>query len=375
MLLYVTLTLWTGWVTYFWVSSLALCVAPFLFNPHQFSFADFVIDYREFLRWMNRGNSRAHSNSWIGYCRLSRTMITGYKKKKLGHPSEKLSGDVPRAGWRAVIFSEVIFPIVMAVLFTVAYMFVKSFPDRDGRQPASPLVRIAIVSLGPIVWNAAILLVLFMFSIFLGPFLDTKFPKFGAAMAFIAHSLGTIGLIGFFEFLWFLELWNVSHAVLGLVATIFIQRAVHKVLISVFLSREFKHDETNRAWWTGKWYGRGLGTYAMSQPAREFIVKIIELSLWSSDFLTCHILLFILTPPILIPYIDRVHSTLLFWLRPSKQIRAPLYSIKQKRQRRMIVVKYGLIFVLSIIIFVALIVIPLIFRQALHFNCTLCQNI
>ena len=102
-----------------------------------------------------------------------------------------------------------------------------------------------------------------------------------------------------------------SHAVLGLVATIFIQRAVHKVLISVFLSREFKHDETNRAWWTGKWYGRGLGTYAMSQPAREFIVKIIELSLWSSDFLTCHILLFILTPPILIPYIDRVHSTLL----------------------------------------------------------------
>ena len=150
---------------------------------------------------MNRGNSRAHSNSGIGYCRLSRTMITGYKKKKLGHPSEKLSGDVPRAGWRAVIFSEVIFPVVMAVLFTVAYMFVKSFPDRDGRQPASPLVRIAIVSLGPIVWNAAILLVLFMFSIFLGPFLDTKFPKFGAAMAFIAHSLGTIGLIGFFEFL------------------------------------------------------------------------------------------------------------------------------------------------------------------------------
>lgn len=154
---------------------------------------------------------------------------------------------------------------------------------------------------------------------------------------------------------WFLELWNVSHAVLGLIATIFIQRAVHKVLISVFLSREFKHDETNRAWWTGKWYGRGLGTYAMSQPAREFIVKIIELSLWSSDFLTCHLLLFILTPPILVPYIDRLHSTLLcklsvlywlcktlttyyvVWLRPSKQIRAPLYSIKQKRQRRMIV--------------------------------------
>ncbi|KAL7284815.1 hypothetical protein ACG7TL_002125 [Trametes sanguinea] len=375
MLLYVTLTIWTGWVTYFWVSILALCVSPFLFNPHQFSAADFIIDYREFLRWMNRGNSRAHANSWIGYCRLSRTMITGFKKKRLGHPSERLSGDVPRAKWRAVIFSEIIFPVIMAVLFVIAYMFVKSFPDKDGRQPASPLIRIAVVAIGPIVWNAAILLVLFMFSLFLGPMLDTPFPKFGSVMAFLGHSMGVIGMIAFFEFFWFLELWNVAHAVLGLIAIIFIQRAIHKVLISVFLSREFKHDETNRAWWTGKWYGRGLGSSAMSQPAREFIVKIIELSLWSSDFLIGHILLFILTPPILIPYIDRLHSTMLFWLRPSKQIRAPLYSIKQKRQRRWIVIKYGIAYILAIAVFAALIVIPLIFRQTLHLNCTICQNI
>ncbi|KAH9914111.1 1,3-beta-glucan synthase component-domain-containing protein [Fomitopsis serialis] len=235
MLLYVTITLWTGWVVYFWVTVLALCISPFLFNPHQFSAADFIVDYREFLRWMNRGNSRVHQNSWIGYCRLSRTMITGYKKKKLGHPSEKLSGDLPRAGWRAIMFSEVLFPIAMAILMTVAYLFVKSFKV-DGLQPPSPLVRIAIVSLGPIVWNAAILLVLFMFSLFLGPLLDTPFPKFGSFMAFLAHSLGVVGMIGFFEFLWFLESWDVAHAVLGLIAVIYIQRAIHKVLISVFLS-------------------------------------------------------------------------------------------------------------------------------------------
>lgn len=125
---YVTVTIWTPYLIYFWFSVAALCVASFLFNPHQFTFADFIIDYREFLRWMSRGNSKSHNNPWIGYCRLSRTMITGYKKKKLGHPSEKLSGDVPCAGWRAVLVSEVIFPIVMAVLFIVAYMFVKAFP-------------------------------------------------------------------------------------------------------------------------------------------------------------------------------------------------------------------------------------------------------
>lgn len=127
-------------------------------------------------------------------------MITGYKKKKLGHPSEKLSGDVPRAGWRAVIISEVIFPIIMAILFIVAYMFVKAFPS-NGKQPAAPLVRIAVISLGPIVWNAAILLALFMVSLFLGPILDPRFPKFGSVMAFIAHILAVVGMVGFFEFL------------------------------------------------------------------------------------------------------------------------------------------------------------------------------
>ncbi|TRM66931.1 glycosyltransferase family 48 protein [Schizophyllum amplum] len=374
MLLYVTLTIWTPYLIYFWITTLSLCIAPFLFNPHQFVFSDFLIDYREYLRWMSRGNSRSHNNSWIGYCRLSRTMITGYKKKKLGHPSEKLSGDVPRAGWRAVIFPEIVFPVCMAILFIIAYMFVKSFPV-DGRQPPSGLVRIAVVSIGPIVWNAAVLLALFLVSLFLGPMLDPVFPMFGSVIAFIAHFLGTVGMIGFFEFLWFLESWEASHAVLGLIAVIAIQRAIHKILIAVFLTREFKHDETNRAWWTGRWYGRGLGAHVMSQPAREFVVKIIELSLWSSDLILGHLLLFMLTPAVLVPYFDRLHAMLLFWLRPSKQIRAPLYSIKQKRQRRWIIVKYGLAYVLVIAIFACLIALPLIFRTTLHFECSLCNSL
>lgn len=107
-----------------------------------------------------------------------------------------------------------------------------------------------------------------------------------------------------------------SHAVLGLITIIAVQRAVHKILIAAFISREFKHDETNRAWWTGRWYGRGLGAHAMSQPAREYFVKIIELSLWSSDFLLGHFLLFILSPPLLVPYIDRLHATMLCELPP-----------------------------------------------------------
>ena len=46
MLLYVTIALWIPHLIYFWVTTLALYLAPFIFNPHQFSFSDFVIDYR-----------------------------------------------------------------------------------------------------------------------------------------------------------------------------------------------------------------------------------------------------------------------------------------------------------------------------------------
>jgi len=301
-------------------------------------------------------------------------MITGCKKKRLGHPSEKLSGDVPRASWRAVIFSEVIFPTIMAILFVIAYLFVKSFPI-NGRQPPAPLIRIAVISLGPIVWNAGVLLTLFLVSLFLGPMLDPTFPKFGSTMAMIAHILAVIGMIAFFEFLWLLEQWSTSHAVLGLIAVIAIQRAIFKTLIAVFLSREFKHDETNRAWWTGRWYGRGLGVHAMSQPAREFVVKIIELSLWSSDLLIGHLLLFMLTPPVLIPYFDRFHATILFWLRPSKQIRAPLFTLKQKQRRRWIMIRYGILYILVIGIFIALILIPVLLRNSFHVQCAICDNL
>ena len=45
MLLCVRLMIWAGCLAYFWVLILALCVSPFLFNPHPFSAANFVIDY------------------------------------------------------------------------------------------------------------------------------------------------------------------------------------------------------------------------------------------------------------------------------------------------------------------------------------------
>lgn len=46
MLLYVTMALPIPHLIYFWITTLGLCLAPFFFNPHQFSVGDFIIDYR-----------------------------------------------------------------------------------------------------------------------------------------------------------------------------------------------------------------------------------------------------------------------------------------------------------------------------------------
>jgi len=45
----------------------------------------------------------------------------------------------------------------------------------------------------------------------------------------------------------------------------------------------------------------------------------------------------------------------LVWLRPSKQIRPHLFNMKQKKQRQMIVLKYGVIYIIIFILFAGLI--------------------
>ncbi|KAG8713982.1 hypothetical protein FRC09_018121, partial [Ceratobasidium sp. 395] len=173
----------------------------------------------------------------------------------------------------------------------IAYLFVKPLRQPDGEFPPSPLVRLAVAFLGPIVWNVVGPLVMLLISLFLGLMLNQRCLKLCAVMATIAHALAVIGMIAFFEFLWFLESWNAPHAVLGLIAVIAIQRAIHKTPISVFVLREFKHDQTNR------------------MPAREYIVEIFDLSLWRGDFFLGHLLLFLLSTPTIIPYADQIHAT------------------------------------------------------------------
>jgi len=324
MLLFGTITVWGYWLTYFWVSCTALVISPFLFNPHQFSWADFFIDYRDYLRWLSRGNSRSHASSWIGFCRLSRTKITGYKKMVLGEPTSNLGADASRAHARNLVWSEIVDPIVTIGLTLIPYLYLNAqtgyeSPDNvnlPAAQPTMALIRIVIVAFGPILINAAVLLMFFGMACCMGPILGMCCKKFGAVLAGIAHGIAVIMLFVFFEVLFALEDWSFVKTLMGMIASIAIQRFIYKLIIGFALTREFKADNSNIAWWTGKWYGNKMGYHSFTQPGREFLCKLTELGYFSADFFLGHMLLFMMLPVLLIPYIDTLHSIMLFWLRP-----------------------------------------------------------
>jgi len=379
MVLFATMTIWGAWVLYFWVSLLAFCISPFLFNPHQFSWNDFFIDYRDFLRWLSRGNSRSHASSWIAFCRLSRTRITGYKRKVLGDPSSKLSGDVPRAHFTNIFFSEIVGPLVLVAVTLIPYLFINAQTGvLDNPKPTNSLIRVAAVAFAPIAINAGVLAGLFGMACCMGPLLSMCCKKFGSVLAAIAHGISVIMLLAFFEVMFFLEGWVFTKALLGMIAVVALQRFIFKLIIALALTREFKSDTSNIAWWTGKWYA--MGWHSFSQPGREFLCKITELGMFAADFILGHFLLFLMLPVLAVPYIDKFHSVMLFWLRPryvitlcspfnreaqvadnhSRQIRPPIYSLKQSKLRKRRVIRFAILYFIMLIIFVALIVGPIV---------------
>lgn len=324
MLLFATVTAWAAWLLYFWASLMALCISPFMFNPHQFAWNDFFIDYRDYLRWLSRGNSRSHASSWIAFCRLSRTRVTGYKRKVLGAPSEKLSGDSPRAHITNIFFSEIVGPLVLVAVTMIPYLFINAQTGvvDPTPEPTNALIRLAVVAFAPIGINAGILAGLFGMACCMGPILSMCCKKFGSVLAAIAHGVAVVSLLALFEVMFFLSGLNFPRCAIGMIAAAAIQRFVYKLIVSLTLTREFKQDSANIAWWTGKWYN--MGWHSLSQPGREFLCKITELGYFSGDFVLGHILLFFMLPPLCIPFVDKGHSVMLFWLRPRY---APLFLI------------------------------------------------
>lgn len=348
ILLFASVTIWQPALTYFWISLLGLTISPLLYNPHQFAWADFFIDYREFIRWLSRGNSRTHGSSWIAYCRLSRTRITGYKRKVLGQSSAEASAktsSLARPPLANLFFSEIFVPFMLVLVTIIPYLFInaqtgvlvqnqnnsssnnkRQDSSGDGNSttdgsitgkmppPTDALIRVLIIGVAPIGINLAVAATMFGMACMMGPILGVCCKKVGAVLAAIAHGLAVVFMLVSFEAMFVLESFNFARALAGLIAVVALQRFIIKLLISTALTREFKSDQSNIAFWSGKWYS--MGWHSMSQPARELLCKVTEMSMFAADFILGHWLLFMMVPLLVIPQVDKVHSMLLFWLLP-----------------------------------------------------------
>lgn len=377
MLLFGTIAMWRASLLWFWLTLMAMMVSPFIYNPHQFAWEDFMIDYRDFIRWLTRGNSKWHRNSWIGYVRLTRTRLVGFKRKTLGDPSESLTGDSNRVAFLNVFLTEVFLPFIMFAVAFLPFLHINSqqgvnhinnrgneeydlyYSDSNNRPyPMNSILRVIICGLGPIAVNSGVAFVIAMIACFCGPLTALCCKKTATVNASIAHAIAVIVQIVFFELMWFFEGWNFTRALLGTITAMLLQRWLCKMLVAFCLTREFRADNANRAWWSGKWYGSSFGWMAITQPSREFICKIVESEMFGGDFLLGHLILFLHLPFLAIPKIDKWHSMMLFWLGPSQQIRPPIYSVKQTALRKRMVSKYATLYFGILAVYVVAIVAP-----------------
>ncbi|CCE65261.1 hypothetical protein TPHA_0K01270 [Tetrapisispora phaffii CBS 4417] len=360
MLLFSTIAHWQAPLLWFWASLSALMWAPFVFNPHQFAWEDFFLDYRDFIRWLSRGNNQYHRNSWIGYVRMSRSRVTGFKRKLVGDESEKAAGDAHRAHRTNLIAGEIIPSAIYCAGCFIAFTFINAQTGvkttDDDR--VNSVVRIIICTLAPIAVNLGVLSFCLGMLCCSGPLFGMCCKKTGSSMAGFAHGVAVVIHLIMFIVMWVFEGFHFTRGLLGTITCIQIQRLIFMCMSTFLLTREFKNDHSNTAFWTGKWYGSGMGYSAWTQPSRELCAKVIEMSEFAADFVLGHILLFCQAPLLLIPRIDSFHSMMLFWLKPSRQIRPPIYSLKQARLRKRMVKKYISLFVAVLVLFLVVIIAP-----------------
>ncbi|PKC08034.1 hypothetical protein RhiirA5_478188 [Rhizophagus irregularis] len=336
ILLFVSLTMWISYFIYFWFLIIALCVSPFLFNPHQFSFVEFISDYREFLIWMY-SESGTHANSWIDHCRASMTMIINHK---LGYHSGKLVEDASHPSFTTAIFGEIISSFIMAAIFIIVLIFVKSFDPATSGLPntgLSVVIYVTTIAIGPILMNTIALFGLYLVLFCLKSIFKRWIDKFGVLINTIAHTFAIINLVSTIEYLWIIESGKPVNAILSVIVISAVQRFVFKVI-------------TN-------FYGKKLGFLSITQPFRD---KIIEMSLFANDFVLGHILLFMLAPICLIPRIDTLHFIILFWSKPNKKVSAPI-SLREQKCNVWI---YGLVFFIIYMFFMGLIIGPIVINKS-----------
>ncbi|TID28539.1 hypothetical protein CANINC_002412 [Pichia inconspicua] len=366
LLLYISMELWRFSLLYFWVTVSALFFSPFWFNPNAFNFTEFFMDYKCFITWLTSGNVRSKRNSWISHIRNTRMTITGSKTKKSKHDTTFAGSNYQRPSLISSFLAQTGSKISTTTLVVIAYLFANSQNLSRNTTASNSLLRLLVVAFGPIAINGAILIVFFVVSVTIGPLVSCCSNSFPGMIANIVHLLSVFVYMSSFAFLMLCQNWDIAKSILGACASYNLQELFFKLVTILLLDREIKEEKSNRAWWSGAWLTSGLGWHVFTQPFREFICKVIEMSYFALDFLIAHFILLLQLPLLCIPYIDTLHSMLLLWLSPQKMLKKPIYSIAKRRMRMRTTMFYMVLFLFNVFAVSSVVVVPLTMAKVMN---------
>ncbi|CCH60497.1 hypothetical protein TBLA_0C07060 [Henningerozyma blattae CBS 6284] len=366
MLIFATITMWQPALLWFWITVVSMCFAPFIFNPHQFSFPEFFLDYRRFLIWLFSGNNKYKRESWATYVKHNRAKYTGYKKISIGDSSEKDIGNVKKPKFKNIFFMEIFAPFFIFMFNFTSYTFINAQTGVQDAELTHSIIRLLIVTFIPIVFNLVINICFIPISLFIILPFSLCIKGSNDITAFVPHILSVIIYLVDFEIMWYLQEWNFARTLILLITSINLQIFLFKTFTILFITREYKTNKTNMVWWSGKWKNTERGLSIRIIPIREFFIKLMESSYFAADFYLGHLLLYLQTPLIFVAFIDYWHSMTLYWLKPMN-IFAPkkVFFKKEKSRRRRRIIGYFLLYFFILGIFITLLMIPLFINKVI----------
>ncbi|KAF5213215.1 hypothetical protein E0198_000732 [Clavispora lusitaniae] len=360
--IFATLTMWRPALFWFYLTSFALCFSPFVFNPHNFCLQEYILDYGFFLGWLFGGNHSSSDDTWVAFKKHQRAKYTGFKSNKRATSdstialSESSSSSANKLG-------EVGTLLFQALLFLLPYLYITAQSGVQEPVSVDPITRIAFLALLPIILNLIMLLILFPVSVVAGNLLTLCFKSSPSLFAGMSYTWGFLGLIICVNVTLLLHDWNVPRSLCAMICIMKIHTFLKTLTYNALLSKEYQDHQSNLAWWSGNWNIKRFGWAVLSQPFREILVKTCDLTSFGYDFVLGHFLFTAIFPVALVPLVDKAHTYILFWLKPSRIVHGPIYSKRQRKRRRRQSVLYSLLYLTVVSCSCAMVVVPAIFLR------------
>lgn len=353
VVVFATISMWQPALLWFYLTFVSLCFAPFVFNPHQFAFGKFMVDYGKLLKWFGGGVLR-RSGGWPAFKRAQRRKFTGRKK----NPKNK--GNVEtlpaQTSW-SNFHLDVGVPVLECVVYFLPYLYITAQTGVSDPTEVNPILRILVLAAFLVAASVAFNFLFFLFALTLGNLLTLCFKKTPLAVAAVSRVISVIIAILTLELVMFVHQWNAARSLCALIAVFKVLQLLENLTYCI-ITKELDGNESNKAWWSGRWKWENFGFRVFLQPFREFCVKTVEMCLFGFDFIVCHLLLYVMLPLTLFPWVDRVHTTILFWTKSRKIFRDPILSARERRCRNWAIGKNLAVFLLVLLLLCAVGITP-----------------